>query len=171
MNLHARTHSTEANSIKMFWVLSVGGPHWPLSLFSSFNLGRFALGNSFVVDYPSFLPDAAFAFPPSSPPYPNSFRPLRGQFVDPFPFHILLCCVPELIKYLESEVAKPRAQLSLVSTGWGPIKVCPSPRSEIIQQLGDECGQIGTIVRKRLMLRFSVTLGMDDSRTLLRRGW
>ena len=56
----------------------------------------------------------------------------------------------------------------LRSSLWGPIKV--PRRSEIIQQLGDECNQTGTIVEKRGAVDAPfhiVTEGMGDGRTVL----
>ena len=56
----------------------------------------------------------------------------------------------------------------LRSSLWGPIKV--PRRSEIIQQLGDERNQTGTIVEKRGAVDAPfhiVTEGMDDGKTVL----
>ena len=158
--------------MKMFRVLSVG-PRWPLSSHlprSSFNLGRFALGNSFVVDYPSFL---------MLPPLPSSLS-LRcctqirsghleansaeggGAADDPFPF-CPLCYFrrAELIKYLESEVAKPRAQslpLSAFGAAWDQLKSVPLRNYSTIR---DECSQIGTVVaaRRKLFQSPACTVG------------
>ena len=57
---------------------------------------------------------------------------------------------------------------SVLSSLLGPIKV--PRRSEIIQQLGDECNQTGTIVEKRGAVDAPfhiVTEGMGDGRTVL----